>query len=98
PYTIERSSTPTSTSNRKGAEGSNRLLEHTNTNQSIGFRQPELELEKGPDGSSHEDPDRPVNRASYRAMQAQMRLLMQRVERIEATEQAPPEYVSAYGS
>ncbi|KAJ8089618.1 hypothetical protein PM082_014876 [Marasmius tenuissimus] len=98
PYPTERLSTPTSISNRKGAKGSNRHLKHMETNQSIDFRQPELEQERGPDGSSHEDPNRPVGQASYWAMQAQMRLLMQRIERIEAAEQAPPEYVSAYGS
>ncbi|KAL0057117.1 hypothetical protein AAF712_016256, partial [Marasmius tenuissimus] len=40
-----------------------------------------------------------VDQARFSAMQAQIRLLVERVERIEAAEppEAPPEYVSAYG-
>ncbi|KAK1233262.1 hypothetical protein PQX77_003584 [Marasmius sp. AFHP31] len=34
----------------------------------------------------------------YRAMQAQMQLLRQRVDRMEGAEEAPPDYVSAEGS
>ncbi|KAK1216441.1 hypothetical protein PQX77_020939 [Marasmius sp. AFHP31] len=72
-------------SERYGAEGSDQqVIERTTGgNQSVG--PPEF------------DDNSPVDQAIYRTMQAQIRLLMQRMERIEAVEEAPPEYVSAYG-
>ncbi|KAK1226749.1 hypothetical protein PQX77_010259 [Marasmius sp. AFHP31] len=42
------------------------------------------------------DANGPVDQANYLAIQAQMRLLMRRMERMETAEQGPPEYASAY--
>ncbi|KAK1218232.1 hypothetical protein PQX77_019083 [Marasmius sp. AFHP31] len=84
--------------NRKVARLPNpRVTEPTAGELSIDLQQPGAERGGG-ETSIHVDDNRPVDQASYRAMQAQMQLLMQRVERMEAIEEAPPEYVSAYGS
>ncbi|KAJ8089460.1 hypothetical protein PM082_014711 [Marasmius tenuissimus] len=81
-------------SNREVAEVSNyRVTEPTGGERSINLRLPETERRGG--DPSHQDDNRPVDQASYRALQAQVQLLMQRLERVEAVEEAPPEYVSA---
>ncbi|KAJ8089464.1 hypothetical protein PM082_014715 [Marasmius tenuissimus] len=89
------------TLSQKVAEGSNhRVTEPTTDEQSTNPRQSLIEQEDDESGrtSTLADDNRPVDQASYRALQAQVRLLMQRVERVEGVEEAPPEYVSAYGS
>ncbi|KAK1234632.1 hypothetical protein PQX77_002157 [Marasmius sp. AFHP31] len=94
---IELPSTPASNF-RKAVEVSDpRVAELVGGERSIDLQQPGTER-GGDEISTHGDDNRPVDQASYRAMQAQIQLLMQRVERIEGTEEAPPEYVSAYGS
>ncbi|KAL0058439.1 hypothetical protein AAF712_014883 [Marasmius tenuissimus] len=82
-------------SNRKAVEGSDHsVVEPTAGEQSTDFQQPHTERDDGDSGETTTLGD--DNR--YRAVQAQIRLLMQRMERIEGVEEAPPEYVSAYGS
>ncbi|KAJ8089635.1 hypothetical protein PM082_014895 [Marasmius tenuissimus] len=87
-------------SERKVVEGSSHQAIEWNTQseQFIGPQQPDTARDNVGVGTFREDDDGPVDQASYRTMQAQIRLLMQRMERMEAVEQAPPEYVSAYGS
>ncbi|KAJ8089474.1 hypothetical protein PM082_014725 [Marasmius tenuissimus] len=62
--------------------------------QSINPEQPQTE----PESSESDETSTLGDNNRYRAMQAQIQLLMQRVERIEGVEEAPPEYVSTYGS
>ncbi|KAJ8089476.1 hypothetical protein PM082_014727 [Marasmius tenuissimus] len=92
----EPSSMPAS--NRKAVEGSHHRVTETTGKESSDPRQshPEQNDESG-QTSTLVDDNEPIDRASYRAMQAQMRLLMHKVERMEFVEEAPPEYVSAYG-
>ncbi|KAJ8089489.1 hypothetical protein PM082_014742 [Marasmius tenuissimus] len=85
-------------SDRKAVEGSDHLVVGPmGGEQSINPRQPETE-HGGGESLTRGDDNRPVDQASYRALQAQVRLLMQRMERVEGVDEAPPEYVSAYGS
>ncbi|KAK1224615.1 hypothetical protein PQX77_012475 [Marasmius sp. AFHP31] len=62
--------------------------------QTIDPQQPVTERE----GVEHGETSTLGDDNRYRAVQAQIQLLMQRMERMEAGEEAPPEYVSAYGS
>ncbi|KAJ8089491.1 hypothetical protein PM082_014745 [Marasmius tenuissimus] len=86
---------------RKAMEGSSRrVTEPTGGEQSTDPRQSHTEQEADESGQNptlvHDNG--PIDRASYRAMQAQVQLLMQKMERMESIEEGPPEYVSAYGS
>ncbi|KAJ8089487.1 hypothetical protein PM082_014739 [Marasmius tenuissimus] len=82
-------------SSRKAMEGySRRVTEPTTGEQSTNPQQPHTDRDGGEIGVTSNLGD--DNR--YQAMQAQIQMLMQRMERIEAVEEAPPEYVSAYGS
>ncbi|KAL0058440.1 hypothetical protein AAF712_014884 [Marasmius tenuissimus] len=102
PYLVEQ---PTMSSlNQKGAESSGDRID---IDRRKGRRNPQQlqtdsERDRGRFGTSHGhmDPNRPVEQASYWAMQAQIRLLMERMEmiEIEGLSEAPPEYASAYGS
>ncbi|KAK1234280.1 hypothetical protein PQX77_002518, partial [Marasmius sp. AFHP31] len=79
---------------RKAVEGSNpQITDPAGGEQTIEPQQPRSERDDSQSGGTSTLGD--DNR--YRAMEAQIQLLMQRVERIEGVEQAPPEYVSAYG-
>ncbi|KAK1215089.1 hypothetical protein PQX77_022308, partial [Marasmius sp. AFHP31] len=99
PFPPETESSLTPASNfRKAVDVSNpRMTEPKAGKQSIDLQQPGTKYGVG-ETSTHRDNNRPVDQASYQAMQAQIQLLMQKVERMEAVEEAPPEYVSAYGS
>ncbi|KAJ8089461.1 hypothetical protein PM082_014712 [Marasmius tenuissimus] len=89
----ELSSIPTS--NRKVVQGfNNRVTGPTAGKQSISPQQPHTER----DGSESGETSTLGDDNRYRAMQTEIRLLMQRMEIIEGTEEAPPEYVSAYES
>ncbi|KAJ8089486.1 hypothetical protein PM082_014738 [Marasmius tenuissimus] len=82
-------------SRRKVVEGpGHRATGPTKGAQSINPQQPRTEQDSSKSGETSTLGDD----SRYRAIQAQIRLLMQRVERIEGVEEAPPEYVSAYGS
>ncbi|KAJ8089480.1 hypothetical protein PM082_014732 [Marasmius tenuissimus] len=86
-------------SNRKFAQVPDRqVTESAEGQQSIDPRQPVTE-DGGGESLTHRNDNGPVDwQASYRALQAQVQLLMRRMERVEAVEEAPPEYISAYGS
>ncbi|KAJ8089477.1 hypothetical protein PM082_014728 [Marasmius tenuissimus] len=93
-----KESSPIPASNRKAVEGSNRqVTETTGGKQSTDPRQSET-VHRGGESLTRGVDNRPVDRASYQALQAQVRLLMQRMERVEGVEEAPPEYVPAYSS
>ncbi|KAK1219012.1 hypothetical protein PQX77_018279 [Marasmius sp. AFHP31] len=90
----EPPSTPASR-HRKAVEVYNlRVIEPAGSEQTIKPQQPDTE----PDSSESGETSTLGNDIRYRAMQAQIQSLMQRMERVEAVEEAPPEYVSAYGS
>ncbi|KAJ8089479.1 hypothetical protein PM082_014731 [Marasmius tenuissimus] len=98
-----KESSPIPASSRKAVEGSNRrVTEPTRGEQSTDARQSHTEQDAPGDESGQTstlvDNNLPVDQASYRAMQAQIQLLMQKVERMESVEEAPPEYISSYGS
>ncbi|KAL0057152.1 hypothetical protein AAF712_016215, partial [Marasmius tenuissimus] len=98
-----KESSPIPVSNRKAVEGSNRrVTEPTGSGQFTDSRRSQTEQDAPGDQSGQTstlvDDNRPVDQASYWAMQAQIQLLMQTVERMESVEEGPPEYVSAYGS
>ncbi|KAJ8089534.1 hypothetical protein PM082_014790 [Marasmius tenuissimus] len=81
--------------NRKVAQMSDhQVIGPTSGEQSIDPQQPQIE----PDGSESDETSTLGDDSRYRTMQAQIQLLMQRVDRMEAVEEAPPEYVSDYRS
>ncbi|KAJ8089458.1 hypothetical protein PM082_014709 [Marasmius tenuissimus] len=95
----ERKETPSMpTTNQKVVQVSDHwVIEPTRGQPSIDSQQPDTERGGG-ETSNHGDDNRPVDQASYRAMQTQIQLLMQRMERMEAVDETPPEYVSTYGN
>ncbi|KAK1227620.1 hypothetical protein PQX77_009376, partial [Marasmius sp. AFHP31] len=105
PYVIEkspiRSSNQESIDSNLDEQGPEERERRVSGDQSAEPRGPEAEFEEDIENRElpHDEEVGRVDQARFSAMQTQIGLLMQRVERIEATEQseAPPEYVSAYG-
>ncbi|KAJ8089493.1 hypothetical protein PM082_014748 [Marasmius tenuissimus] len=92
---------PIPASKRNMAEGcDHRVIEPLGGEQCVGSQQPHAERGGGGGGeySTDGDDNGPVDESRYRAMQAQIQLLMRRIERMEAEDEMPPEYVSANGS
>ncbi|KAK1234086.1 hypothetical protein PQX77_002719, partial [Marasmius sp. AFHP31] len=89
----EPSSTPASNFRKAVEVSSPRVTGPAGGEQTIDPQQPNTERDGGERGETSNLGD--DNR--YRTMQAQIQSLMQRMERVEAVEEAPPEYVSAYG-
>ncbi|KAJ8089614.1 hypothetical protein PM082_014872 [Marasmius tenuissimus] len=98
PYLKGKPPTPTPTSTQEGGEDSDRQIEHTGGDQLLDSQESNFEPGGGVGGPSPEDRNGPINQVSYQAIQAQIRMLVQRMERMEAADEAPPEYVSAHGS
>ncbi|KAJ8089631.1 hypothetical protein PM082_014889 [Marasmius tenuissimus] len=102
PYLLKKP--PMSSSNRKVIEMSCYLLEYMSVDHFIDRRQhepePEPEQTRREDGLPHDGINEPIDEARLSVVQAQIRVLMRRMERVETADlnEAPPEYVSAYGS
>ncbi|KAK1231233.1 hypothetical protein PQX77_005658 [Marasmius sp. AFHP31] len=98
PYLLEKSAT----SLISRGKGQGQTDQRTNTTRSDHYQSSDSRIP--PSASSRSYSSRPAGPpvsedgpSAFAAMQAQMRMMMQRLERIEAAEsEAPPDYVSSY--
>ncbi|KAJ8089469.1 hypothetical protein PM082_014720 [Marasmius tenuissimus] len=94
PPRVQKESSPIPVSIRKVAQ----VSDHQVTESTRGEQFIDPQQHGGGESLICGDDNRPVDQASYWALQVQVQLLMQRMERVEGVEEGPPEYVSAYGS